>query len=82
VRRVGYEGRFLGENISETFETELQTLEAWMEDPNTRSVIMDAEAREMGFAFHQERNGKLWWTLVTGAPEEEAAVPDEDAVTG
>ncbi|GGA10112.1 MAG: hypothetical protein CML50_07615 [Rhodobacteraceae bacterium] len=68
VRRVGYSGRLVGENISETYETELETLAAWMEDAPTRDVILDPAAREMGFAWYQENNGKIWWTLVTGAP--------------
>ncbi|MEM0934651.1 MAG: CAP domain-containing protein [Pseudomonadota bacterium] len=67
VLRTGYAGQFLGENISETFETEGETLAAWMEDPATRSVILDPRARAFGFAWHQEGNGKIWWTLVTGA---------------
>jgi uncharacterized protein YkwD len=67
VRRVGYEGEFLGENISETYETELETLAAWMEQPDTRRVILSPRARRMGFAWHQERDGKIWWTLVTGS---------------
>ena len=66
VRRVGYTGRMLGENISETYETELETLAAWMETPATRNVIVDADARDMGFSWHQENNGKIWWTLVMG----------------
>lgn len=66
VQRVGYRGRFLGELISETYETELQTLKAWMLDPNTRSVLMDPSMREIGFAWFQEENGKIWWTLLTG----------------
>ncbi|WP_420861816.1 CAP domain-containing protein [Algirhabdus cladophorae] len=70
VARVGYTGQFRGETISETYETELETLAAWMEDPDTRNVIMDAQASEMGFAWHQENNGKVWWTLVMGAPAE------------
>jgi len=68
VRRAGYNGRLIGENISETFETELQTLSAWMEEPATRTVILDPAARDLGFAWFQEENGKLWWTLVTGSP--------------
>ena len=68
VQRVGYAGRLVGENISETYETELETLAAWMEEPATRNVILDASARDMGFAWYQENNGKIWWTLVTGAP--------------
>ena len=66
VVRVGYSGRLLGENISETFETELQTLSAWMEQPETRSVILDARASDMGFAWFQEPSGKIWWTLILG----------------
>jgi len=66
--RVGYTGHLLGENISETYETELETLSAWMEIPETREVILDPRARHMGFAWHQEASGKIWWTLVVGEP--------------
>ncbi len=68
IRRVGYTGTLLGENISETFESELETLAAWMEVPSTRDVILNPEAREMGFAWFQEENGKIWWTLVIAKP--------------
>ena len=66
VRRVGYTGAMLGEVISETYETELETLAAWMEEPGTRSVILDRRAVNMGFSWFQEPNGKIWWTLVMG----------------
>lgn len=66
VQRAGFQGMMRGENISETYETELETLAAWMEQPDTRNVVLDAQATDMGFAFHQEPNGKIWWTLVTG----------------
>jgi len=66
VRRTGYMGQLLGETISETYETELETLAAWMEQPETRRVILDREARNMGFSWYQENNGKLWWTLIMG----------------
>lgn len=68
VRRAGYSGIMIGENISETYETELETLAAWMEQKATREVILAAGATDMGFAFFQEPNGKIWWTLVTGGP--------------
>lgn len=66
-RRVGYDGRILGEAISETFETEMQTLSAWLSQADTRAVIMDPQASQMGFAWFQEPNGKIWWTLVVGS---------------
>ncbi|MGP6088650.1 CAP domain-containing protein [Antarctobacter jejuensis] len=68
VRRVGYQGRLVGETISETYETELETLGAWMEKQETRNVILDGSARDLGFAWHQEPNGKIWWCMVLGAP--------------
>lgn len=67
VQRVGYPGALVGETISETYETELETLGAWMEQTDTRRVILDPTARNMGFAWFQENNGKIWWTLVVGA---------------
>ena len=66
VRRAGYSGQLKGENISETYETELETLAAWMEKPDTRNVMLDPTARDLGFSFYQEPNGKIWWTLITG----------------
>jgi len=64
--RAGYSGRVLGENISETYESELETVAAWMERADTREVITDPAARDLGVAFFQEPNGKIWWTMVTG----------------
>lgn len=66
VQRTGYPGQLIGETISETYETELETLAAWMDQPDTRRVILDPSARNMGFSWHQESNGKLWWTLILG----------------
>ncbi|MCZ0811311.1 MAG: CAP domain-containing protein [Pseudomonadota bacterium] len=66
VRRVGYEDELIGENISETYETEVETLAAWMEEPTTRDVILAPDARQMGFSWLQEDSGKIWWTLVMG----------------
>jgi uncharacterized protein YkwD len=66
VQRAGYGGRLLGELISETFETELVTLAAWMRQPDTRAIILDPAARDLGFAWYQEPSGKIWWTLLTG----------------
>ncbi|SFS19700.1 CAP domain-containing protein [Yoonia litorea] len=72
ARRVGFPGRLLGENISESFESELQTLAAWMTQEDTRAVILDPRARFMGFAWYQEQGGKLWWTLNMGSDPAES----------
>lgn len=68
VRRVGYAGHFLGETLSETYETEIETLTAWLDREDTRAILLDARARQIGFAWYQDSNGKLWWVLTTGAP--------------
>ena len=66
------------EAIEETDETETETLAAWMETPTTRAVILEQRASEMGFAWFQEPNGKIWWTLVTAKPAEAAPLSDEE----
>jgi uncharacterized protein YkwD len=67
VRRVGYTGKLVGELISETYQTEIETLSDWMEQPDTRAIIMDPKANQMGFSWYQEPNGKIWWTMITGS---------------
>ena len=66
ARRLNYSGEFRGEVISETFESELDTLSAWMGNKNTRAVILDPNALDLGFSWYQEPSGKIWWTLVIG----------------
>ncbi|MBN2631252.1 MAG: CAP domain-containing protein [Rhodobacteraceae bacterium] len=66
AQRAGYTGIWRGETISETFETELITLATWMKREDTRAVILDPEARDIGFAWYQEPNGKIWWCLEIG----------------
>jgi len=65
-RRAGYPGHVIGENISETYETEIETLSAWMSVVDTRDVILNPAATQMGFGWYQEPSGKIWWTMVTG----------------
>ncbi len=66
VARAGFNGQFLGENISESYESELETLAAWMTKPDQKSVILDPRATDLGIAWYQEPSGKIWWTLITG----------------
>jgi uncharacterized protein YkwD len=75
VQRAGYSGKLRGELISETFETELQTLSNWMGQADTRAVLMDPQATDFGFAWFQERNGKIWWTALVGQAGGTFSVP-------
>ena len=64
--RVQYEGRLIGENIAETYESELLVLGAWLERRDTRETILDASAAKIGIGWHQQENGKIWWVLLVG----------------
>ncbi|WP_439522737.1 CAP domain-containing protein [Marivita sp.] len=75
IQRAGYNGKLVGEAISETYESELETLGAWMEAQNTRSVLLNPSARDLGFSWYQESNGKIWWNLILGTPEETGFTP-------
>lgn len=66
VAASGFEGRFLAENLSETFENDMETLEAWMRDPVTRAGMMLPEARYIGLGWYQEPTGKIWWVQDIG----------------
>lgn len=66
ARRQGYAGHLIGENISETYETEIPTLSGWMQTRDTRDVLMDPAGREMGIGWFQEQGNKIWWTVLIG----------------
>ncbi|TKW65332.1 MAG: CAP domain-containing protein [Paracoccus denitrificans] len=66
ANRAGYSGQLIGENISESYENDISTLQAWMETRDTRDVIMDPSATALGVAWYQEPSRKIWWTLITG----------------
>lgn len=66
LQRVGYAGGLVGEAISESFEDDSTTLSAWMNQPETREVIMDPTAARLGVAWFQEDGGKIWWAMVLG----------------
>lgn len=65
IRRQGFSGHLIGENISETYENDTTTLNAWMQNRDTRDVIMDPQANEYGIGWYQEPSGKVWWVLLT-----------------
>lgn len=66
AQRAGFSGAFVGEVVSETFESEVETVNGWMLEPESRPVILDPRAAELGVGWHQDPNGKLWWVAVMG----------------
>lgn len=65
IRRQGLSSHLIGENISETYENDITTLNAWMQSRDTRDVIMDPRANEFGIGWYQEPSGKVWWVLLS-----------------
>ena len=69
VSRSGYGGRLVTELYAQSFESELQTLTEWMKDEAWSSSILNPAVTDMGLAFHQDRNGMLWWVLTLGTSD-------------
>ena len=76
VARAGFAGSFEGQNISETFEDDFNTLNAWMSNSLTSQVILDPEANTMGIGYFQESGGKIWWVQIFGARGNAQPVPN------
>ncbi|MEM9715926.1 MAG: CAP domain-containing protein [Pseudomonadota bacterium] len=66
AQRAGFTGALVGENLSETYENDTVTLQAWLADPNSRSIILDPNARTLAIAWFQEPNAKIWWVQMIG----------------
>ena len=66
VRRSGYNGSLVAEIYSQSFETELETLAAWVDNGAWGAEILNPDAREMGFAWHQDQTGLIWWAVTLG----------------
>jgi uncharacterized protein YkwD len=66
IARAGFAGLLVGENISESYEDDLTTLKAWLQNPNARLSIEDPDAAYLGVGWFQESNGKMWWVQVIG----------------
>jgi len=64
ARRAGFEGKLIGENISESFDTPLETLGRWLEQENTRSIILSADAKRVGLGWRQDPDGRIWWVML------------------
>lgn len=66
VVRSGYAGELVSEVYSQSYESEMETLTAWVEDQAWGPEILDPDATDMGFSWHQDASGIIWWVLVLG----------------
>jgi uncharacterized protein YkwD len=62
--RAGFNGIVRGENVAESFRSELFVIQAWLDDAASRASILDPQATHLGYGWYQESNGKIWWVQV------------------
>lgn len=75
VARAGYTGTLVAEVYSQTYETELETLAAWVDDGAWGPEILDPAATDMGFGWKQDPDGLIWWAIVLGDGTPDAPPP-------
>lgn len=66
AKRAGYAAGIVGEVVSDTYETEVQTLATWMGRPEQAAILTSPAARAVGIGVQQDPDGRNWWTLVVG----------------
>ncbi|WP_193143333.1 CAP domain-containing protein [Meridianimarinicoccus sp. MJW13] len=67
VARSGYNGALVAEIYSQSYETELETLAAWVDDGAWGDEILDPAATDMGFGWKQDSSGLIWWCITLGS---------------
>ena len=63
VARAGFRGSLVGEVVSQTYESEVKAVKAWMNSPPQRAILLSPEAGRIGIGVYQEEDMKLWWTI-------------------
>lgn len=66
VARNGYRGRLVAEVYSQSFETELATLAAWVDSGVWGEALLDPEATDFGLGWQQDPTGLIWWAVTLG----------------
>lgn len=64
--QAGFQGSFLGEMVSETYQSEVQAIATWAAKPELRAILLDPRATRIGLGAFQDPDMKLWWTLNVG----------------
>ena len=75
IKRAGYQGTLIGENISESFETPINVIKSWIEDEETSKNILDPNADQMGIGWKQDSDGRIWWVMLIGNSKTELQSP-------
>jgi len=63
AERAGFNGLVTGEDVAETFMSNVEIFQVWVSDPRSKQAMTDPTATHMGLGWFQEANGKLWWVM-------------------
>lgn len=66
AQRAGYGAGIVGEVVSDTYETEVQTIATWMGSPEQAAILTSPAGQAVGIGVQQDADGRNWWTLVMG----------------
>ena len=44
----------------------MEVTEAWLRQANSRSMILDPDARSIGIGWKQDFDGRFWWVQLVG----------------
>jgi uncharacterized protein YkwD len=67
VIRMGYDFRFVTENVALGYATHEQVLRAWLQSSSHRQNILDGRTNELGVAVALGRDGRMHWVMNGGA---------------
>jgi len=67
AERAGFSGLITGEDVAETFMSNIEIFQIWAADSRAKQAMIDPRASHMGLGWFQEANGKLWWVMDIGA---------------
>ncbi len=76
AERAGFKGLVTGEDVAETFMSNIEIFQVWVADPRSKQAMTNPTATHMGLGWFQEADGKLWWVMDIGA----SATPVQEAM--
>ena len=81
AQKAGYEGGDVAENLAAGYSDADAAVEAWMQSPSHRSVILKENATVAGVAREDapDTEYKSYWTMLLAAPDEDAKAPESEA---
>jgi uncharacterized protein YkwD len=67
MRRAGYDGRMMGENIAAGQTSAAAVMDAWMNSPGHRANILNCGYREIGVGLYRGGSMRFYWTQNFGS---------------